>query len=715
MVIAHFDFNGDKFSAEVASGLFAPTAKEMFGTVEEYCRLSYWMAGFLKYENVKTSLINCYYSDPNFFNFFDFPIIEGNKENPFQNPNDVVISESLANQLFGDDDPIEKIVVLDNGNPIRITAIMKNMPHNTFLQNVDLVSLFDIDPESYYNRIINTWNGCEFYTFLRLKEGTDIVQLAEQVTKKQTTGQDWRLFSLQPLINLRLYNIEGEPSVLKTVRLYQFIALTILVIACINYVNLLTARASKRHREIGLKKIIGAHKFGLFMQLMGEAVILFVISIFLSILLIFGLLDGYNAISGKEMTLSILDGKIWIIHFGMLIVVTVLAGIYPAYILASFKTGNIAQSVKPKIGNNLFRKILVVTQFASSTILIIITIAFVLQLKYIREKDLGYDREHILTCELINMRGRTETVKAELERHTFILGVTVSSHNILKVESTNSFEDWEGKTNDGVFLHNQLRIDTSFVRVMGLKLVEGENFTSEGRYLLNETAVKAMGLTDPIGKWVNDPSQKIVGVLKDFHFTSLHNPIEPFVMFYNQRDGVNILYVRIAAGKAKEAIEAVEKVWQTYNEEYPFEYSFLDDTFDSIYKSDVRTGRLFGIFSIIAILISCLGLFGLVVFSAEMKTKEIGIRKTLGGTVFDIVKLLINEFLILVGISILIAIPLAYIWLHNILQDYAYRIPLSWQIFAGAALITIVLTLLTVSFKAIRAATANPVEAIKVE
>jgi F0F1-type ATP synthase membrane subunit c/vacuolar-type H+-ATPase subunit K len=628
----------------------------------------------------------------------------------------VVITESLAAQLFGNDDPIGKIATLGEGRGIHVTAVMRDMPRNTTLKQVDLVSLYAIDTASYYNRILNSWNGCEFFSFLRVREGTDVARLAEQVTARQTQMQDIRSFRLLPLVKRHLYSIEGEPAGIKTVRLFQWIALVILVIACINYVNLLTARASKRHREIGLKKIIGARTSGLFMQLMSEAVVLFVFAIIIALFLNMFFRAPFVELSGKDINISLLDGNIWLTYTVMLLAVVTLAGIYPAYMLASFKSANVLQNVKSKSGNRLFRKVLVIMQFTASTALITGTIVLGGQMKYMREKDMGYNREQVMMCGMNNMSRNFDAVKAELEQHVSILGVTAASENIMTVSSGNAFGNWEGKTGEGMLLHTQLRADTSFLRVMGLTLVAGTDFTSttEKQYILNEAAVKAYGFTDPVGKWVDDPERKIVGVVKDFHFADLHTQIAPLVIHYDPRYHGG-LYVRIAPGRTKDALAAVENLWKQYNPDLTFNYSFLDDTFDRIYKADIRTGRLFGIFSIIAVLISCLGLFGLVVFSAELKTKEIGVRKVLGASIMDIIRLLTNEFLIMVGIAILIAFPLAYFWLDNILRDYAYRIPIGWGMFAAAGLITIALTVLTVGVQAIKAALKNPVEAIKTE
>ena len=717
MAVCHFKVNGNEMYAPVAPGLLAPTSKEEFPNVEDFCRLASWGAGYLQYQDVKSSAVECYYADPNFFDLFNFPIVKGNRENPFRNPTDVVISESLAKTLFGNEDPIGKMILRDNKREIHVTAVMKDMPQNTTIKKADVISAHTLDPESYYNRVLNVWDGAEFRSFIRVKPGTDVAHIAQQLFGKQPEmWQQYRSFLFQPLVNMHLYSFQGEPIGVKTVQLFQWIAIVIFVIACINYVNIVTARASKRHREIGLKKIIGAKRWELFGQLVNEAAILFVIAIIIAFVLNVLLLPAYNMLSGKEIVFGLFDGNVWGVYAIMFLAVVGLAGIYPAYLLASFKPSNVIQSAKMKRTGNYFRKALVITQFVASSALIIGTITLSAQMKYMREKDMGYNREQVMVCSLINIRGHYSAVKTELEQQTSILGVSAASENIMNVGSAHGFGDWEGKTSEGMSLHTQLRVDTAFAPVMQLSFVSGGNFTStsERQYILNETAAKTMGLIDPVGKWVDNRETKIVGVVKDFHFKNLHEEIGPLVLFYDPQY-IGQLYVRTKPGNVQQAIAAVDKVWKQYNPEHAFTFSFLDETFERMYQSDIRTNRLFGTFSIIAILISCLGLFGLVVFSAELKTKEIGIRKVLGASIFDIVKLLSREFLMLVGIAMLIAFPLAYYWLDSMLKEFAYRIPLSWWIFVVAALITTALTLITVCAQALKSAMANPVEAIKTE
>ena len=717
LAVTHMKISGNEMLVPLTPGPVGPAAKEDFPSVEDFCRVRNWSVGFLRHEDVKTSSVFCIYADSTFFDFFNFPIIRGNRVNPLRNPADVVVSERLAGELFGKEDPIGKTVSLDDGRTVHVTAVMKNFPKNTYLwENTDLVSSFAIDGTSLSSQVMNIWEATDFFSFIRVKQGTDMAYMAQHLNGKQSEmWQTFRWFLLQPMANLHLYTLDGQPAGIKTVRLFQWIALIIFVIACINYVNLVTARASKRQREIGLKKVLGAKKWQLFLQLISEAAVLFVIAIFVALILNLMLLPLYYPLSGKEITFGLFDVNIWMVYIGMLVAVISLAGMYPAWLLASFRATNVVQTDKIKRGSALFRKTLVVTQFVASASLIAGAIVMTAQMKYMRGMDLGYAREQVLICPMQNMSRHYHAVRTELERQTSILAVTAASDNIMDVNEGYGFGNWEGKTDvNAGLMQLGMRVDTSFLRVMGLQLVDGSNFTSayERQYIMNEAAIKTMGMKEPVGKWVERNDTKIAGVVRDFHFRSLHHEIGPFVMYYDP-EALSNLYVRTLPGNIRQAISAVENLWNRYNPDYAFTYSFMDDTFNRMYVSEIRANRLFGIFSFIAVIISCLGLFGLVVFTAELKTKEIGIRKVLGASIFDIVKLLSREFLILVGISLLIALPLAYWWLDSLLQDFAYRISIVWWMFAAAGVITIALTLLTVGWMAVKAAVKNPVEAIK--
>lgn len=715
-VVANFKSDGGNHTVGVSSGLFAPTAMEVSGNVTEMCRILGSSMRYIKAGDIKIDFVSSLYTDSTFFSFFNFPLILGDKQNILRGPTDAVLSKTLSEKLFGSENTIGKIINMDGMKDLTVVGIMEDMPSNTTLPLAGIVVPFDVNPDPYYSDILNTWDGCEFLSYLKIMPGTNIDELAKNVTAKQTVMDGIRHFTMQPLVNRHLYTLEGHPAGIRTVQMFIVIAIIILIISSINYVNLVTARASKRHKEIGLKKIIGAKKQQLFFQLMLEAVLLFLIAICLAILLVILLLPAFNQLAGKEIHPSWLE--ITGLCISILLIVCLIAGIYPALLISSFKPINMIQGALNRKGNTFFRKILIITQFTASIILIIGTITLQSQMKYIRQKNLGFDKEHIILSPLLKMAGQYETVKAELMKHPSVLGVSTASESIISVGSGHSIYDWEGKISEGQVSVTQERIDSSFMSLMNFTLVEGSGFkgSEPNQYILNETAIRALGMEDPVGKWINSVGKgRIVGVVKDFHFNSLHNKIVPLIMYQQTPQEWWKLYIKTSAKDAGKTIEILKDIWGKFNPDYDFSYWFLDESFDNMYKSDVRIGKLFGIFSIIAILISCLGLLGLVIYTAETKKKEIGIRKVLGADIKSLILMIGKEFLILVGIAIIIAFPIAWYISERILNNFTYRISVSWWIFLLAALITILLTLFTVGIQAYKAATSNPVDSIKTE
>ena len=715
--ITHYKGGESVQDAEIAPGAFAVAAKQNFPEVISYCRLQNSSIKSLKTGNTILNQKDILYVDSSFFSFFNFPIVKSVNPKLLQTPNEIIISESLATELFGNEDPLGKAIHLNETSDVYVSGVMKNMPHQTTLPRADMVCPFNVLEQqgADWRDLLNSWSSAEFYTYLRLKPSVDTDILEKELTSRQTSWRDNRFFTLQPLPNRHLYALDGTPEGIKSVRIFQWIAFVILCIACINYVNLITARSSKRQQEMGFRRIMGARKKQLFGQLIREACILFLIALGIAATLNIILLPVFNALSGKEISpLLWMNKDIWLIYGIMLLSVIIMAGLYPAWTLASFQP---AKKIQKKKQSGFF-KVLIVLQFVSSVVLIITTIAMQAQLNYIRKKDLGYNREYVFTCNINTRNGNFEVIKTELLKNTAIHEVSCAGEEIVDVTNSHVISDWEGKTSDVTLNHGRMWMDTSFFKTMRMSFVEGAGFTnsSEEQYIINEAAVKAMGMEKPVvGKWMvasGGIRGTIAGVVKDFHFSNFHKKIGTMVI---RQNNVGTLYVRTTANDAPKAIAAVEKLWKQYNPEETFTYNFLDDTFNRMYKSDIQTGRLTTIFTLIAILISCLGLFGLVTYTAETKTKEIGIRKVLGARVSNIVNMLSKEFLILVGIALLIAFPLAYYRIDKMLQDYAYHISIGWWIFALAGIITIILTLITVGRQAIKAATANPVKAIKSE
>ena len=520
---------------------------------------------------------------------------------------------------------------------------------------------------------------------------------------------------LQPLSKLHTFTPDGQPAGIKTVRLFCIIAALILLIACINYVNLVTARASNRNKEVSVKKILGGKRRQLIAQLTVEAVLLFFAALVLSTVFVGFLFPLFNKIAGKEMAFSLFCFPTLLVYGVTTAAVILLAGLYPAIHLSSFKPLDAFRGGLTGQGKHRFlRKTLVVVQFVFSFGLIVAMIVIGSQLNYMRKKDLGYDKENVFAFMVRNMYTRYETVKNELAKNPYIIGVSGSGGGFRGGNNLN----WDGKVlNDNPYITSQ-EIHHDYLRLMNVQLASGEYFSeNDDKYvLINEEAVRIMGMDNPIGKriWSDENSRidyTIKGVVKNYNFENLKEPVKPLMLTLTKYP--LYIYVKTAEGGAQNALASVEKLWQEYNPNHEFMYSFLEDEFDMMYKADLRVGKLLYIFAFIAIFISVLGLFGLVTFIAEIKKKEIGIRKVMGASVKDIVMLLSKEFLILVGVAMLIAFPLAYYWLDKMLQDYAYRIHISWWMFALAGIITLLFTLISVGWQALKAATANPVNALK--
>ncbi|MDR0661101.1 MAG: ABC transporter permease [Prevotellaceae bacterium] len=720
VTIVTYQVEGHVESSSITPGFTVRLLKEYFGEIESFCRIRQEYAGFIEHNGETFSGKLGVLADSTFFSFFSFPIIEGRQTNLLQSPTDVIISKRLSEQLFGEGNPIGKSIKLESVD-MHVVAVMENIPHNSYFYRVDFVCPFSSNLSPYHLEALDeTGYGAEYLSFIRVHPGSSVEDMSAKFTK-EAKALEPSVVSVwfQPIGDMHSYSVDSSVSMILFIRMFLLIAIVILIIACINYVSLVTARASGRAREIGLRKIVGAQRYRLFIHLLLEAFVLFIFAIAIAVILIIVFLPLYNQLSGKQLIIDWLNPNIWLIFGGCLLTVTLIAGVYPAILLTTYKPTNFMKCGTSKGGsNNIFRKVLVVIQFVCAVVFIVGAITLHAQMRYVRQKALGYDKEHVFTFDSYNIAEHFDAVKAELTQHHSIRGVTAASENIMYVSSGHQVSDWEGKTILSPVAVVQERIDTGFLSVMRTPLIAGKGFTSSYKteYIFNEAAIEAMGITNPIGKRVDVVGPgTIAGVVKDFHYTSLHDPIRPLVMYWHEQYSYNKIFVRTTASDATAAIAAVEKAWKRYNSDYTFGYSFLDDEFDYMYRTDQRIGKLFDVFTVIAMLISGLGLFGLVTYAAETKTKEIGIRKTLGASITDIITMISKEFLLLIAIAILIAFPLAYYLLDTLLQSYAYRISISWRILVLAAVVVSVLVILTVSGQVLKAARANPVKAIKTE
>jgi ABC-type antimicrobial peptide transport system permease subunit len=679
----------------------------------------------------KFTLSNIYLVDSNFFSFFNINLLLGNPKQPFEEKRSIMLTETYAKRLFKEENPIGKVIQSEYYGNFYVTAVLADFPKNSSLQFNALVhtSFFSdwLDwmeinrPQDY------SWR-CRFTTYLMLSKNTDYKVLAIKIAEEQHKDRnregefnpetDW-YSKLIPVTKMHLYDYwEEKESEIKKVRLFSSIIFVLILIAVINYVNLVTARLIDRAKEVEIRKILGESKFGLFMQMMRETMVMVFIALILATLLIELLLPYYNILIDKQLDFSFANLEIWAIYIGMFVVVSFSAGIYPAMRLISFKPTGLSsfhQTVRKKF---ILRKILITVQFTFTLIFITVAIVMNLQMRFMKERDPGFLKENIFMLPLHNIAGHYEAVKQDLLHENDIADITATLMPINGIGwcMGTGFTDENGEEKE--FFTMFIWGDYNMLDFFNIPILDGTGFNQHDNQgsglIMNDEALKKLGFKNPIGMPFNFSSEQtntIIGHIKDFNFSSLHEEIEALTVLYNL-ENINYLYIKAFPGKQQEAIETVEKVWKHYNDGYPFNYRFIDDDFDVKYKADIQKERLFNIFAFIAIFVSCLGLFGLITYTTETKTKEIGLRKVHGAGIKDITTMLTKEFLILVCISMFVAFPLAYFWLTKMLQDYAYRISLSWWMFALAAIVTIVLTVFTVGFTALRAATANPVKAI---
>jgi putative ABC transport system permease protein len=681
---------------------------------------------------------NAMYVDSNWFDVFDYQFIDGSAAEFASGIRNIAMTESKALQLFNKSDVVGQIIRIDTLD-YTVSAVYKNNPANSSFQSDFIIPLaaFWANPKTFAND--NSWNQFNYETYAVLRADADRKKLGKKLTsiisnlKRDDDGNPSTntVLEVEPLTNIHFNNeIQASGPDMgdkRTIYIFFGLAIVILLVACINYVNLTTARASIRSKEVGVKKLLGAKSSHLFGQFMTESVLTCLTAFCFALSLIYLLIPAFNSLTGKTFQFSLTHLSLWYVLIGTTLTAILLTGVYPSILLSSFKPFEILR------GNNVlgstngsFRKGLVVVQFTVTVVFLISTLVVFQQMKFIREKELGYNRAHTFTFGIpwaLKSKVEPATFKGRLLNESSIADVTVASQSIVQINSSSTGSyDWNGRPKDFNPTVSQLAVEDNFQKMFGLKVKEGRWFAPNSiadanNVVLNETAVKKMNLPKPvIGQRFDFQGKKgvVIGIVKDFHFKSLREKIEPLVLFQDPMWSLG-LYVKSQPGKEAEAIRAVEKVWNEMIPNNPLDYQFLDDTYDRLYKSEQRTASLFNTFTVIAILISCLGLFGLATFTAERRIKEIGIRKVLGASVSAIVTLLSTDFIVLVIISILIASPIGYYFMNEWLKGFEYKIELNWLIFAGAGIAAVLVALLTISYQSIKAALMDPVKSLKRE
>ena len=727
--------NGEANFARTAP-LFAPALRNNFPEVEHAIRIK--RAGtVIRYGKNHFQENLFYYAEPRIFDVFTLPLLQGQSQTALDQPNSVVISEDIATKYFGAENPIGQTLTVGDSSDFKVTGVMKNPPANSHLRIEFLASWATwerfIDP-----KWLHTWRSGIYYTYVLLRDEYPASELElkfAQLDVHTDYGAEAQLFiHLQPLTDIHFYShlkheLQANGNILY-VYVFSAIALFILLIACINFMNLSTARSSRRMREVGMRKVLGAYRSQLVGQFLAEAIVVCFLGLSLAIGILELGLPYFNAFSGKVLTLNFISSiRLIAVLAGLALLLGVLSGSYPAFFLSSFQPVNVlkGQVAGRRISiSKLLRKGLIVFQFTISIALIIGTVVVFHQMQFVKNQDLGFNEEQIVVIPFLwnaQVQNKYVAFKNELMENANVLGVTASGDIPGRMMTAMSYKV-AGMTEDESGGITALIVDPDFSETYEIPIVAGRDFSDELRtdvrntFIINETAAHEMGFASPteaVGKrFVMNEEGRIIGVIKDFHFNSLHDGIEPLVLAV-WPSWFGYASVRIAPDGMTQTLSFIERTWRAFNPNYPFNYFFFDEHFDQLYRADQRFGDVLVMFALLAIFIACLGLFGLVSFAAEQLTKEIGIRKVLGATATNVMTLLSQDFVKLVLVANLIAWPVAYYAMSKWLENFAYRIDIGWWVFALAGGLALVIALLTVSTQAVRAALANPVESLRYE
>lgn len=667
------------------------------------------------------------YVTPNFLEELDFPLLEGDRRSALTQPDAVVLTASTAKKIFGNSQAMGKILRLDSARNLIVTGIAKDVPTSSSWQ-FDLLLPFEATvKQSPWLLKRGSYSVCNYMV---VKPGTNIDQLTQKVQqhmKKIAPDVDAQ-FWFQPFPDVYLHSKYDNGKVsggrIAYVRLFFITALIVLAIACINFINLSTAQASKRAREVGVRKTMGASRYSLIMQFTGEALLMSTIAALLAAVIVILLMPVFNDFTGKhivftwEMVMKYLPGLL-----ALILVTGLLAGCYPAFVLSGFLPVKVLKGdTGSGGGTSLFRKNLVVVQFMLSFIFIVSSVVVYQQMQYIYHRNLGVEKENVMYLQLDNDFAKNrQAIEQAIDQLPSVKSYTLSSDLPVDINGSSADLNWEGKPEKLILSTAPLQVGYDYVVTMGMTMVKGRDFSRDfasdsGAYIINETAARTMGMADPIGKEISfwKGKGRIIGVVKDFHFKSMRENINPMVMMLEPKDN-NYLVIRLRKGEVAAQVASIEKVYNTLNPGHPADYHFMDALFDNLYRTESMLKKLAQVFAVVAVLISCLGLFGLSVFTAEQRRKEISIRKVMGASVANVTTLLSSAFLRLVLISILVATPLSWYLMNKWLSGFAYHTGLSAGIFIYSAMGAILIALATVAYQSVKAALANPVHSLKAE
>lgn len=737
-VIMAYSMNGTEQKGNFTSTKVMPSFVRHFPEVEAGVRMAQ-TSRVVRYGEKLLTEKKFMYADSTFFRLFSFPLLEGAAAEALSGPNKVVLTRSTARKYFGSENPVGKMLRIGSSKPVdyEVTGITEDCPSASQLKFDFLASFSSLGASQE-----RTYWDANFTTYLLLKTPSSLPSLQAKIgpfMKKEMaaelTGNDYLTYELEPFLDVHLRSpYEGfEPNNSITyLYIIGAVAVLILLIACFTYINLSTARSIERAREVGVRKVAGAARAQIFWQFIGESVILGFLALAFSFLAVVLFLPAFNGLTERDLKPG---GLLTPANLGfvllIILTVSVLAGSYPALMLSNFQPVRVLKGAFKNSGSGLWlRKSLLVFQFAVTVFLITATVIIHKQLYYIQHKALGYDREHVLVLPLDNkMQEKLSTIKAEFGSHPAILGVAKTVDNPTHIKGGYSVQLPEMAKGKSIPVTAD-PVDEDFVKTTGMKILYGSDLSPQDmkdlldtvhktyRFILNETAVRELGWkgSEAIGKRMSLGSDRpgvVKAVVKDFHFASLHEPIKPLVLFPD--DWGSVLLVKTTGAALPQTIAFLEQKWKRLVPQRPFEYTFLDESYNKLYGAELRTGKVLNVFAATAVLLACLGLFGLSSYTIQQRSKEIGVRKVLGATVSNIAVLLSLQFVRLVAVAFLIAVPLAWYFTNGWLQDFSYRISVTWTVFLLVALITLVIAVAAVSTQAVKAARANPVKNLRTE
>lgn len=666
-----------------------------------------------------------------FFKIFSYPLLFGTKETALNSPQSIAISRKMATVFFGSpEEAMDKSILFENYKILKVTAVFEDLEANVS-EKFEYVFNWDFHIER--NDWLKTWHNSGPTTFIKLRAHADPEALKPKLQHflknydAEYSDLDRLELGMQPFSEKYLYSNFKEGKVaggrIEYVRLFSLVAVFILLIACINFMNLSTARSLKRAKEIGVRKVNGALKTSLINQFMLEALLLTFFAVLFALIAIGLLMPQFNLLTGKNIQTPFLDGRFWIGILALTLITALVSGSYPAFLLSSFKPiSAIKEEVKNSLSSLFLRKGLVIIQFALSIIFIVGMVVIAEQVSYIQNKNLGYQKNNLIYLSLSgNIASNFSTFKQEAQKIPGILEVSHMSHRPIRLENTTGSVEWEGKAPDTKPIFVQVAVGYDFVKTMQSTIIAGRDFSEDhadsANYLINEKARRIIGYDDPIGMPLTfwDIKGTIIGVVEDFHFNSLHVPIEPLVIRLNDGYLWGVALIRVDPEKTTEIIESLEVLHKSLNPDFPYSYQFAEDEYLALYKSEQVVQKISGYFAFLAIFISCLGLLGLVIFSSEQRAKEVGIRKVLGASVPQITALLSGDFMKLIFVSILLSAPVAYFVMNNWLDGFEYKITIEWWVYVAAASGAVIIALLTISGQAIKTALTNPINSLRSE